>query len=294
MTQLAGPTRSSNLRVLSTTVVVLLGLLAGEASGNVQKTGSMSVTRWGHTAMFVGTGRVLVAGGYGPSGHLATAELLDPLTGLFSSTGSMPEARTGHTATLLRTGKVLVAGGQTNVISAQCTSSATIYDSTTGGWTGTGSMGTARRDFTLTVLPTGLVVAAGGDNGSAVSTAERYNISNGGWGGAGDLGAGRSGHAAALFPDARILVVGGLNAGGGFSSIVEYDPVGNSWSAVETGTPRYSHAATLLPDGRMLVVGGLADGTTRLATAEFVKRKPATVLGVSLVVATPTGQYSSE
>ncbi len=368
MKQLAGTARSLGMRVLSTTGVLLLGLLAGEASGTVQPTGSMSVTRWGHTATFVGTGRVLVAGGYGLSERLATAELFDPSTGLFSPTGSMPEARNAHTATVLRTGKVLVvggggasgtlatcalydprtgawtptgslgtprsnhtatllangmvlvvggqngmlglssaefydpasetwiaafslpamrfghsavllpdgkvlvAGGQSKVIPAEYTRSATIYDPATGEWTATGSMATARYDFTLTVLPTGLVVAAGGRNTDRVSTAERYNISTGGWGGAGDLGEGRSGHAAVLLPDARILVAGGSGTGGAVASMAEYDPVGNSWSVVETGTPRYSHAATLLPGGRVLVVGGLADGTTRLATAELVDR----------------------
>ena len=57
-------------------------------------------------------GRVLVAGGYGSSGTLASAEVYDPATGAFSPTGSLADGRAWcHTATLLSDGRVLVIGG---------------------------------------------------------------------------------------------------------------------------------------------------------------------------------------
>ena len=74
-------------------------------------TGSLNTARSGHTATLLSDGRVLVAGGYGIGGLLASAELYDPATGNWSITGSLNTARSAHTATLLTDGRVLVVGG---------------------------------------------------------------------------------------------------------------------------------------------------------------------------------------
>jgi hypothetical protein len=57
---------------------------------------------------------VLIAGGLGSAGTLASAELYDPATGMFSNTGSLATGRDYATATLLPGGNVLVAGGLGN------------------------------------------------------------------------------------------------------------------------------------------------------------------------------------
>ena len=239
-------------------------------------TGSMTTARREHTATLLANGKVLVAGGQNgtaPSyAALSSAELYDPATGTWTATGALGSARAGHAAALLADGKVLVAGGQTRWIPlpALYTSTAYLYDPATGTWSPTGSMTAARRSFTLTLIPGGLVVAAGGRNASYLSSAERYNVSTGTWGSAGSLGAARSGHAAALLPDARVLLVGGSDGTGPAGAMLEYTPGTNGWAVVETGGARYDHTATLLPGGRVLVVGG--EETGWLSDAEIVDR----------------------
>ena len=67
--------------------------------------------RAAHTATLLPNGQVLVAGGYGDSGLLRSAELYDPAAGSWIATGSMATARSQHTATLLLNGEVLVGYG---------------------------------------------------------------------------------------------------------------------------------------------------------------------------------------
>ena len=106
--------------------------------------------RSSHTATLLPNGKVLIAGGFGSSGYLSSAELYDPASGMWSSTGGLSTARYEHTATLLPNGKVLVAGGENGSGSL---SSAELYDPASGMWSSTGSLSSARRDHTATLLP---------------------------------------------------------------------------------------------------------------------------------------------
>jgi len=78
--------------------------------------GSLTEVREGqdaaHTATLLPDGRVLVVGGSGPDGALASAELWDPETASFGPAGSLAQARGHHTATLLPDGRVLIVGGK--------------------------------------------------------------------------------------------------------------------------------------------------------------------------------------
>jgi WD40 repeat protein len=73
--------------------------------------GGMETARAFQTATSLKDGTVLVTGGSDGTSSLATAELYDPNTGVFSPTGSLANARQSHTATLLNDGTVLVTGG---------------------------------------------------------------------------------------------------------------------------------------------------------------------------------------
>src|SRR5205823_3379218 len=67
--------------------------------------------RSNHTATLLDDGRVLIVGGSGDHGPLATAWLYDPANGHWTRAPDMSAARRGHTATKLRDGRVLVVGG---------------------------------------------------------------------------------------------------------------------------------------------------------------------------------------
>jgi hypothetical protein len=80
--------------------------------------GSLETARAFQTATLLKDGTVLVTGGTDGTSSLATAELYDPTTGVFSSTGNMANARQSHMATLLNDGTVLVTGGTNGAVLA--------------------------------------------------------------------------------------------------------------------------------------------------------------------------------
>jgi len=152
------------------------------AAGTWSATGSMSSPRYLHTATLLASGKVLVAGGDSccPSVFQSSAELYDPVAGTWSATGSMTAARVDHTATLLTSGKVLVAGGFNSTAGGSSLASAELYDPFVGTWSATGSMSTARDTHTATLLTSGKVLVAGGENGSVfLSSAELFQESAG-------------------------------------------------------------------------------------------------------------------
>src|SRR5262249_42298783 len=115
-------------------------------------------------------GQVLVTGGQNSFGYLSSAELYDPVTGMWTTTGSMASTHSTHTATLLTNGQVLVVGGSPS-------SNAELYDPATATWRITGSMQTLRSEQTATLLPNGKVLVAGGIGalGDIVASAALYD-----------------------------------------------------------------------------------------------------------------------
>ena len=127
--------------------------------------GLMTDDRFGHAAARLPDGRVLVVGGKSwrvgePDRTLATAELFDPKTGLFTPTnGPLKIARDRPTATLLSDGRVLVAGGAGKGASAMM---AEIFDPKTGLFMDAAPLVEGRMAHDACLLPDGRVLVAGG------------------------------------------------------------------------------------------------------------------------------------
>lgn len=253
-----GGTRSFTTRSAAATLTVLPGF--PPAPGTFTATGSMLAARSSHTATPLSNGKVLIAGGFGTSGFLASAELYDPSTGAFTATGSMATARAAHTATLLANGKVLVAGGRSDSLSSTGTRSAELYDPSTGLFTATGSMVDGRSSHTATLLPTGKVLVAGDSISVSpffTATAELYDPMSGAFTQTGSMTAARGGHSAILLPNGTTFVVGGSTASAATADL--YDSGAGSFAAATLAGPvGLGAGAALLPNGNVLIAGGFS------------------------------------
>jgi hypothetical protein len=219
-------------------------------TGSWTRTGSMGTKRAGATATLLANGKVLVAGGGGlvPGetfgwATLASAELYDPASGIWTATGTMTVPRVDQTAVLLPDGRALVLGRID--AGAAGAGTAEVYDPGSGTWTATAPPSSLKDGFSATVLRDGRVLVAGGvprprgvgntlvvcDPASA--SAQLYDPRTGTWIAASDMIQGRYGHTATLLPDGNVLVAGGATSwmgepcpsGGDLLSSAElYDP----------------------------------------------------------------------
>jgi hypothetical protein len=242
--------------------------------------GSMETVREFHTATLLGNGNVLVAGGNDNTGKaLASAELFDPTTGIFTpATVNMETARSHHTATLLNGGRVLVTGGLDS--NNQPLSTAELFDPTTGKFTpASGKMASPRAYHTATLLKDGSVLVTGGleSGDTALTTAELFDPAAGTFTQTkGNMESGRFDHTATLLDhgstltNGRVLVTGGEKINRTQYATAElFDPATGTFAPangdMETG--RAFHTATLLNDGTVLVGGGLVVVGTNIYAA---------------------------
>jgi hypothetical protein len=152
-------------------------------------------------------------------------KLYDPRTGEFSPAAN--EARyLGSRSILLPNGEVLGAGGDDDWGPS---SAASLYDSANQRFLSTGWMITPRADHTITLLPSGKALIAGGStwvtsptpDGREVKyhvccalTAELYDSVIGAFANTGSIAAARKGHTTTLLNNGDVLIAGG--SGGGY------------------------------------------------------------------------------
>jgi N-acetylneuraminic acid mutarotase len=266
--------------------------------GGAVSVGHLNVARYEQTANLItnGAGKelVLVAGGFGASGNLNSAELYDPLNDTWTTTASLVTERTDHTATTLASGQVLVIGGA-NSLNSNITSTE-LYDPLLAKWNTADDLITGRSYHTSTLLMDGNVLVVGGTGAVKANliSAERYdpNLSHGTkigtWAATDPLKVGRAAHTATLFSDPtqplykKVLVVGGTGgnvlASEGVSADPQsvlasaelYDPNTGLWTtSAPLNIPRFSHTATLLQNGKILVTGGFDLNDQPIAQSEL-------------------------
>ena len=231
------------------------------SNGTWSSAANLNTVRFWHTATLLQNDKVLVVGGSDENAPLKSAEIYDPATGMWSVTGSIIAARYGHTATLLENGKVLIVGGSDDGDLASTLASAELYDPATGAWSVAANLSAATIFHTVTLLPDGKVLVAGGYNWPPVSLsgAELYDPATGTWSFTRSLSR-RSGHTATLLPSGTVLVAGGYdwNRRASLNSAELYHSAAGIWDGTTNlNTPRDGHTATLLTNGKLLVAGGL-------------------------------------
>jgi hypothetical protein len=83
------------------------------STGTWTATGGMTNARGSASAVLLGSGQVLVAGGQGTGGtYITGSEVYTPSTGTWTATAAMTTARGSDTMTVLSGGQVLIAGGE--------------------------------------------------------------------------------------------------------------------------------------------------------------------------------------
>lgn len=235
---------------------------------------TLATGRYGHLAVALKGGKVLVVGGSNSSFDqlLTTAELFDPATRKWISAGSIGAPRAQFTLTALADGRALVAGG-VSADGSTVLNSTLLYDPARNIWSPGPDLGSARTGHAATALADGTVLVSGGaDLLGRLASAELLDPAAKSWSATGALATARSNHLAVTLSNGRILAIAGSGSGDPLASSELFDPLAKGLPAatrVPPGPGRWQLAATkptpvpddnnnphparLLPDGRVLV-----------------------------------------
>src|ERR1035438_8273638 len=161
------------------------------------------------------------------------------------------------------------------VLAALALSLSGIQPAQAAAWTTNSPMITARYGHTVTLLPNGKLLAAGGCSTNFIpslnylSTAELYDPANGTWTVTGSQAAPRVFHTATLLPSGQPAAGARSIPSLNYLSTAElYDAANGTWSVTGSqAAPRVFHTATLLPSGKVLIVGGYGSSGGLLSSA---------------------------
>lgn len=261
-------------------------------------TSSMSTVRWLHVAVPMTDGRVLVAGGQ-PTGDSGTsAEIYDPVTGLWTRTSKMVFYHDWPVGAPMCDNRVFVAGRNSTAREAE------IYDPVQDVWTDAGQMKFSHLYGQATLLQDCRILLTGGYD--ANTRAEIYDPATGAFSAIiGSMSSERFFHTATRLADGRVLVAGGgVDAFGTwytYKTADIWDPATGKWTKRKSMLhSRRAHTATLLLDGRVLVAGGTeggkndgTEGGTQLDTAEIYDPAADVWAPLDAKLVTPRGLHTA-
>jgi hypothetical protein len=231
------------------------------AGTTVRRVPDLADARDAHTAVPLADGRVLVVGGFGGEGQppLATAEIFDPTSGVWSTTGSLALGRGGHAAALLGDGRVLVVGGWTGP--STYTDTTEIFDPATGRFTPGPRLQDAADGLAAASLPDGCVLVVGGQTRPQVASDQAARICpDGSISQVGPLATARFKHGIVALASGRVLVVGGTPDDTALLTSTEvFDPRSGRFRPgpdLLSGRYKLTDSVVALPGERAAVAGG--------------------------------------
>jgi hypothetical protein len=229
--------------------------------------------RYGASATVLSNGSVLLVGGasrFNAEGEswLASSEVFASVSGRWqraiSGADNRPRAapspalariaRAGQAVLALPDGRVLISGGYDG---QRIVNTTEIFDPATKRWSPGAPLSSARRDHTMSLLPNGMVMVAGGEEIAPLATTEILDDELDRWIPGAPLRQARSKHTATLLPNGMLLLTGGTGADSrALASTELYDTAIDVW---RPGPPmaiaRSGHTATLTDRGTVLVTG---------------------------------------
>jgi len=269
------PARTATAAVLAAWLLTLPAIPALAAEVIWKPAGETASEHLDQTATLLHDGRVLVVGGHQyNSGSPSPVELYDPASGSWKPGPPTGEPRSGHAAVRLDDGRVLVAGGVADLPDGQrWLASAELFDPRSDSWSPAASMAAARYHPTLTVLPDGRVLVAGGaDADEVTAAAEVYDPVADRWSPVPPMSTPRMDAAALLLRTGQVLVAGGqadTTESTSLNSAELFDYRTDGWRPAPNLRGGHADAiAAVMPDGSALVAGGFDfAGGFRLATS---------------------------
>lgn len=235
------------------------------ASAAWAKTPSLPKPRDRFLLLTLGDGSALVVGGTsatadtGGGRSFSSTFRLAPDGAAWQRSGDLNTARSAPAGAVLADGRVLVAGGYYADGSLRMLRSAEVFSPSTGTWSQTGPLATARYGATAVTLADGRVLIAGGwadviDDTAAplygshalLASTEVYDPATGTWSAQGDLAAGVAEATVATLPDGGALLVNGL-------TVSRFDPKTGNWATAASMIDGFrSRTFVALPTGPCL------------------------------------------